>query len=557
MALPRLEDFAGASATLDAGLGWLQVMGAVSRDGTGRGSGPGGDNFIADASNTYDNDQFSQLVYLSGNSPEPQVRGSGSGATASCYFTYSGGGSTGIGKFVNNVFTDKGSVVSSLTGNDQFRLEASGTGFTLKKNGATIHTATDASLTSGAAGPGMDLATVDDWEGGNLAAPAITMVRPFSRGPWRRRRTKAAALGNHGPQARSALGRAFVDSTSTTQNIALTPVVLRLAAPATTLAVGAATVALSPVVLRLSAPSATTVKGSVTVAVSPTALRLAVPATTLSSVLAIPLSPAVLRLAVPSQTMVPGARSVALSATVLRLALPAQTLVPGARSVALSSTVLRLAVPAHTTTLGQSVQLTPVALRLVAPTTTLVPGAVSLALDPATLRLAVPPHAVTGGAEPEPPAAPAALGAGSATGRHRPAGWQYYPPLRGPRQAPARTEATPDESPQPVAGRASVVGAELRTDAAPARARASARARAALPVPLTIASTPARARGRATSRAAGATIATSSRAARAMGAATARTAPGTAVASARRAYATGVQNPSDMELLNLILTLED
>lgn len=176
MALPRLEDFAGASATLNSGLGWLQVMGAVSRDGSGRGSGAGGDNFVADSSNTYSNDQYSQLVFIGGVSPEPQVRGSGTsgGGTASCYFMYAGGGSIGIGKYVNTSFTDKGSVVSSLTANDLYRLEASGTGLTLKKNGTNVTTATDASLTSGAPGPGMDTTTVDNWEGGNLGASSIT-----------------------------------------------------------------------------------------------------------------------------------------------------------------------------------------------------------------------------------------------------------------------------------------------------------------------------------------------------------------------------------------------
>lgn len=174
MALPRLYDFAGAAGSI-AGDGFTMlttISSGVARDGSGHGvSIAGGDSFAFDNANTYSNDQYSQESVSSGasGSPETTVRCSGTG---SCYFSYNNSpGLLGIAKFVSGAFTDKGSVSGSLAINDVVRIEASGTTLTLKKNGTSVFTASDSSLTTGAPGPGLDGnsgVVIDNWEGGNL-----------------------------------------------------------------------------------------------------------------------------------------------------------------------------------------------------------------------------------------------------------------------------------------------------------------------------------------------------------------------------------------------------
>lgn len=219
MALPKQEPFTGTAGDLTSGYTQMSAATSVGRDGSGHGTASvAGDAFAFDNVNTYDPAQYSQelVVSTSGGSPEPIVRASGTegAATRSCYFAYFSGGAIGIGKFVNNGFTDKGSVAGSWAASDLARIETDATnGITLKKSGATVTTATDSSLPSGAAGPGIDNTTailIGAWEGGNVTAAAVISVPPFSRGPWRRRRSKAAALGPHGPRVRSPLRGAFV-----------------------------------------------------------------------------------------------------------------------------------------------------------------------------------------------------------------------------------------------------------------------------------------------------------------------------------------------------------
>lgn len=189
MALPATEAFTGAAAALGAGYTQTamptSVGRTVNRDGSGHGtvSATGSDTFAYDSANTYDNDQYSQEVInsLTGGSPEPIIRASGSGNTGSGYFTYYTGSAIGIGKYIGGTFTDKGSTAGSYAAGNTVRIEATGTAITVKKNGTSATTATDSSLTSGAAGPGLDASSpilIDDWEGGNLAVP----VTPTRRG---------------------------------------------------------------------------------------------------------------------------------------------------------------------------------------------------------------------------------------------------------------------------------------------------------------------------------------------------------------------------------------
>lgn len=205
MALPATEDFTGAAAALGAGYQQTAMPTSVGRtldkDGSGHGtvSATGSDTFAYDTANTYNDDQYSQEVInsLTGGSPEPIIRASGTGNTGSGYFTYYTGAAIGIGKYVGGAFTDKGSSAGSYTAGDLVRIEATGTNLTVKKNGASATTATDSGLTSGAAGPGLDGSSpilIDDWEGGNMVtastggwAYAGTRMAPGQRGPFDRR----------------------------------------------------------------------------------------------------------------------------------------------------------------------------------------------------------------------------------------------------------------------------------------------------------------------------------------------------------------------------------
>ncbi len=138
----------------------------------------------------FGNDQYSQgrLANLTttGQTVGVAVRMATSGA-ASYYGYYadgSGSGKTFLFKMVSGTWTQLGSLGAALSANDVLRLEVSGTTLTPKVNGATQSppgAQSDSALSSGAGGlSGYSVSTsmrLDDWEGGNLAAPAITRPR--------------------------------------------------------------------------------------------------------------------------------------------------------------------------------------------------------------------------------------------------------------------------------------------------------------------------------------------------------------------------------------------
>jgi hypothetical protein len=129
----------------------------------------------------FGNDQYSELTFTnysdSANQVGPLVRASGTGGSSVGYlmfcmgagpnitrlYTYSGGSlfTTQIGTDISTPWVD----------GDVARLEVSGTTFTLKRNGSTVGTETDATVASGSAGfmlrneggPGASL-----WTGGNV-----------------------------------------------------------------------------------------------------------------------------------------------------------------------------------------------------------------------------------------------------------------------------------------------------------------------------------------------------------------------------------------------------
>lgn len=121
---------------------------------------------------TFAADQYSQCVCVTGNSfSGPSVRASGTGGSRSAYFLDSSVAGTTIRKQVAAAETVLKTIANPAV-NDVVRLEVSGSTLTIKYNGTTIDTTTDASLTSGSAGivcyNGGTSERVDDWEGGNL-----------------------------------------------------------------------------------------------------------------------------------------------------------------------------------------------------------------------------------------------------------------------------------------------------------------------------------------------------------------------------------------------------
>lgn len=174
MTLPAIDNFNRADGSL--GSNWTQANGTNNP----RISSNALDSF--DASNdclaywnadSFNNDQYSQLVYKSGTGqflgPSARVSASNGYGTELNQV-----GGRYLFKVVAGVTTtiasDSG---ASFAANDLYRLECSGTSITLKKNGTNVFSVTDTAVPSGAAGvtgygTGGGATAWDDFEGGNL-----------------------------------------------------------------------------------------------------------------------------------------------------------------------------------------------------------------------------------------------------------------------------------------------------------------------------------------------------------------------------------------------------
>ena len=121
------------------------------------------------ATNTFQNDQFSQVTMISGSSPAVVVRhqpGVSSGYMALATGLTAGSG-IDIYKFTAGSFTLLNSG-ASFTPNpgDVLKLTVTGTTLVATVNGTTRNTITDATFGSGSPGIGTFNAAVDDWSGG-------------------------------------------------------------------------------------------------------------------------------------------------------------------------------------------------------------------------------------------------------------------------------------------------------------------------------------------------------------------------------------------------------
>lgn len=186
MALPLTEDFTGASGALGASFTQQNASSSVGRNGSGAGTpqavDSGTESCAFDNVNTYNNSQYSQAVVKGFTSDwgyvNVWVRASSTGATKNGYFTYTdgvaGGGHTETAKYVAGTVSIMGSTTGTFAVNDVIRIETnSTTGWTVKKNGASVGSGTDASLASGAAGMGFywgsfSAPSMDSWEGGDV-----------------------------------------------------------------------------------------------------------------------------------------------------------------------------------------------------------------------------------------------------------------------------------------------------------------------------------------------------------------------------------------------------
>jgi hypothetical protein len=128
-------------------------------------------------------DQFSKATVVavpSGNDWGPAVRIGGAGhATLEGYFFECGAANALVGKHVNGAFTSIASFFGVQSAGDNFQMEIAGSAITCYRNGVVVKTTTDTSLTLPGNGPGLfwfnASGTLDDWSGGDLAAPTVSM----------------------------------------------------------------------------------------------------------------------------------------------------------------------------------------------------------------------------------------------------------------------------------------------------------------------------------------------------------------------------------------------
>jgi hypothetical protein len=174
MALPATDNFA-RGAQSDLGANWTDVYNGLSTTA--------GDQATLDVAadynialwnaDSFNDDQYSQAVYVSGSFGGVAVRVSGSGGTRNAYYALVAVAGSRLSKVVNGSITDligSGSFPNPTAG-QLIKITVTGDELEVFYDGVSQGTTTDASLTSGSAGLiGYHSGTVlmDDWEGGNI-----------------------------------------------------------------------------------------------------------------------------------------------------------------------------------------------------------------------------------------------------------------------------------------------------------------------------------------------------------------------------------------------------
>ena len=191
MALPASDSFTGTNGTglTSYSASWTYNYGSgthlqIQSNGVfcSRASDAATARWNAD---TFNADQYAQVTMAAvgnGGYYGPAVRISTSGADTCYYIEVDSSDGSYLFKTVSGSGTQLGSTAGTAANADVWRLEASGTTITPKKNGSTTGTPgaqTDSSISSGAAGlHAWGTATgsrMDDWSGGNLGAATQTV----------------------------------------------------------------------------------------------------------------------------------------------------------------------------------------------------------------------------------------------------------------------------------------------------------------------------------------------------------------------------------------------
>jgi uncharacterized protein YjdB len=196
----QTETFTGTSGTLP-NPPWTQqrTTGAVTRNGSGLGKGSiGGSNLHAFwNATTFNNDQYSQVKIAGGLKQLDQyaivlVRATGIGDATESNYAFATDGASGathtdLSKNINGKQTILRNFTTTFAVGDVMKIDVVGTLITCYKNGVSIGTFNDASLTSGSPGIGMwgSTLTLDNWEGGSLGAarPPATPVATVTVSP--------------------------------------------------------------------------------------------------------------------------------------------------------------------------------------------------------------------------------------------------------------------------------------------------------------------------------------------------------------------------------------
>ena len=181
MALPATDNFTGSNGTqlttysgswtLNTGDFDIQTN-ALAADSSGNESGA---HWNADS---FGNDQYAiiTLAAVSSAYVGPAVRCAASGAT---YYGWSISNYDAYGfKQVSGTWTQLYNNGTAGAASNTMRIEAEGTSIRFIKNGSTLYTATDSAIGSGSSGVSgygdSSTCRMDDWEGGNIGAAAIT-----------------------------------------------------------------------------------------------------------------------------------------------------------------------------------------------------------------------------------------------------------------------------------------------------------------------------------------------------------------------------------------------
>lgn len=178
------ESFTGAAGPLSGTWTQQKSLGTINRTGAGIGIGTldGLDLFAFWSANTFSADQYSQ-VRIAGTLVDHMqlvqviVRARGTGDSTYSNYSFFTDGIAGqwhteVDKVINGRWFPLRSFATSFATGDVMKISAVGSTITCYKNGVSLGSVTDQSLTSGSPGVGVygNKITVDDWEGGSLVS---------------------------------------------------------------------------------------------------------------------------------------------------------------------------------------------------------------------------------------------------------------------------------------------------------------------------------------------------------------------------------------------------